>query len=360
MEQLLEHLSPPSNMSSLLSEPTPIASVATPELETTEFQPNSLVLQGNENPIGAVRTVVFPDGTSEKSFVDKMLLTGRKISIVGADNTVIRKGVPVRALTASCTKVRDLLHVRPSVTQYRVYGDVDRNSIEKILDTFTTEKGLEAETVTLTSNGLVKDVLLYQACLSLGITLHHTKPLLNAMRSEITARLLTTDELDTIVNRVPVTDLLAKHLASDLCHRRFEKEIPNIAAFEKWLGNKKRQGLQAAMMNIDQAHKKRRALINLRKSNWRSDSQSWTLEGTKSTLESKKIALKAEFKAEREVSVEVEAAAKVKAKAEAEAKAKANAKVAGEAKAKAEWADLEQEAELEQELEQELKPEMEY
>ena len=193
----------------------------------------------------------------------KHLLVGRRISIVADGKEVIRKGVPMRALRASCTKVNDLLTVKPSITQYRVYGKVDKRSIETLLDMFTTTNCLTATEAKLATDSFVKNVLLYQACLSLGVIYHHIKPLLNVIRAEITARMLTTEKMNTIVKRVSPSDPLFKHLVNDLCHRRFKKHIPDVPAFEKWLGNKK--ALQKMMVEIDQAHKKKREAIKLQK-----------------------------------------------------------------------------------------------
>lgn len=195
------------------------------------------------------------------------LLEGPKISVIGDGNIVIRKGIPLRALVASCTKAHDLLHVKPSVTQFRVYSKLDRESIEQILDQFTTKQGLGSGNFKLTSDNLVKDILMYQACLALGVVYHHTKALLDNLRTEISANLLTKQEMNVITSRIRASDPLFKHLANELCHRRIKERIPDIIAFEKWLRNQK--SLQAAMMVIDQGHKSRRSMINQNKLKWK-------------------------------------------------------------------------------------------
>lgn len=189
------------------------------------------------------------------------LLTGPTFSITGDCNFVIRDNVPIRALVASSTKLHDLLQLRPKATEFRVHGKVDRKSVQRLLNIFTTPYIVEATNITLVGKEFAQDVLLYQACLSLGIFHIHTKPLLDTLRAEISARLLSVEERNTIVNRIPPTDPLFKHLANDLCHRRFKKEIPEIADFERWLGFESRKKLQMMMVEIDQEHKKRREVI---------------------------------------------------------------------------------------------------
>jgi hypothetical protein len=196
------------------------------------------------------------------------LLSGPKISVITDGNVVIRKNVPIRALIASSTKLHDLLLIKPKATQFRIYGTVDHKSVKSLLDMFTTKAGLKVRQVKLGSRDLVKDVLTYQACLALGIYYTHTKPLLNLLSAEITNRLLTREEMDTIISRVPATDPLFKHLANSLCHRRFKKEIDDIVSFERWLGNDRRKVLQNAMIEIDQQHRKRRAAVKTRQEAW--------------------------------------------------------------------------------------------
>jgi hypothetical protein len=187
------------------------------------------------------------------------LLTGRKISIVVDSHVTVRKNVPVRALLAMSTKFCDLLHVKPDATQFRIYHKTDRKSIERLLDIFTTPALVDATEIKLISTSFVEDLLMYEACLSLGVYHAHIKPLLNALCAEISARLLTVEEMNTIANRAAPTDPLFKHLANSLCHRRFKKEIPDILAFERWLSYDKKMALKTMMMEIDQGHKKRRA-----------------------------------------------------------------------------------------------------
>ncbi|KAH4962412.1 hypothetical protein HBI26_128010 [Parastagonospora nodorum] len=193
------------------------------------------------------------------------LLSGPKISIVADSNVVVRDNVPQVALMASSTKLIDLMQTKESVTQYRVFGNVDVESIERLLDIFTTKPGLEAKEVRLTGTNFLQDVLLYQACLSLGIYYVYTKPLLDALRREISARLITEEERNAIVNRTRLPDPLFKHIANDLCHRRIKKEFLDIKAFEKWLGHAKKKTLQSAMTSIDQEHEKRREVFRLGK-----------------------------------------------------------------------------------------------
>ncbi|CBX91665.1 predicted protein [Plenodomus lingam JN3] len=207
-----------------------------------------------------------------KSEERQLLLEGPSISIIADGNIIIRKAVPLRALKASCTKVHDLFQVKPRATQFRVYGKINQESVERLLDILSTENLVDVKDIKLElpSMGFVEGVLMYQACLCLGVIYHHTKPLIDVLCAQVTDRLLTTEEMSTIVNRCPPQDPLFRHLANSLCHRRFKKQIPDVVAFEHWLG--KKPALQKAMSEIDQAHKKRRAAIKKRNCSWRSDS----------------------------------------------------------------------------------------
>jgi hypothetical protein len=184
------------------------------------------------------------------------LLSGPRINIVADGNVIIRKNVPIRALMASSTKLHDLLNVKCLVTQFRVPRNVDRKSIERLLDLLTTGCIVDARTIKLTSRSFFADVLMYQACLALGIDYTHTIPLTRALRAEITARLLTFDEMNAIVECVPATDPLFKHLAHNLWYRRFNREISDILAFEKWLGRYHKRELRSAMIEMDQEREK--------------------------------------------------------------------------------------------------------
>lgn len=229
------------------------------------------IIENEANRTSAVRDALFGDDIPIKQLAEHPLdimtlttekrthlLAGPKISVIADGNVIIRKDVPIRALMATSTKLHDLLHVKPKVTQFRVYGKIDHKSIERLLDIFTTNNVVEAEKIKLTSTHFAQDILLYQACASLGIYYVHVKPLLSALRAETSARPLCVEEVNTILNRVPPTDPLFKHLANDLCHRRFKKEIPDIVAFEKWLGLPSKKVLQNAMVEIDRGHKIRR------------------------------------------------------------------------------------------------------
>jgi hypothetical protein len=174
------------------------------------------------------------------------LLCGPKVTIIADGNVIIRKNVPMRALMASFTKLYDLLNIKCLVTQFRVPSNVDRKSIECLLDLLTTEYIIDARTIKLTSRSFFADVLMYQACLALGIDYTHTIPLTRALRAEITARLLNFDEMNVIVECVPATDPLFRHLARTVWHRRFNQEISDVVAFEKWLGRNHKIELRSA------------------------------------------------------------------------------------------------------------------
>lgn len=241
-------------------------------------------LRDEQDRIAAVRSMLFPESVDIKQLSQHpiniltiqaddrpQLLAGPQIRVIGDGDVMIRKAVPVRALMASCNKVHDLIQTKPFATRFRVHGKLDQKSIETLLDEFTTERLVEASKITLISGKFAGDVLMYQACTSLGVHYAHTNSLLNALRAEITCRVVTTEELNLIANRFSTADPLFKHLANNLCHRRFEGEILDVVVSERWLGNKK--ALQRAMMAIDQAHKKRRQAVEMRKCNWRLDSE---------------------------------------------------------------------------------------
>jgi hypothetical protein len=194
------------------------------------------------------------------------LLLGPKISVVADNNVIIRKDVPLRALTVSSRFVHDLLQIKPDTTEFRVTrmgtsSKVDDKSIEHLLDLLTTQSVIDANGMKLESASLINNILMYQACIALGIHNDYVLPLLRKLKDEVSARLLTVDERNTIINRVRATDPLMKHLAHNLCYRRINKKIDDIKGFEEWLAHKNRKKLQEQMVVIDQVHKKRRADI---------------------------------------------------------------------------------------------------
>ncbi|KAI0579439.1 carbonyl reductase family member 4-like [Pyrenophora tritici-repentis] len=79
------------------------------------------------------------------------------------------------------------------------------------------------------------------------------------------------DEMNAVATRIPNSNPLLKHLANDLCHKRFKKEIPDIVDFEYWLSRNGKEGLKKQMIAIDQEHKKWREAAILRKADWRKD-----------------------------------------------------------------------------------------
>jgi hypothetical protein len=115
-----------------------------------------------------------------------------------------------------------------------------------------------AGTIILTSNNFMSDVLMYQACLALGIHYSHTIPLRYSLRAEITSRMLIFEEMNAVVERTPATDPLFKHLAHNLCHRRLDNDIGDLASFQDWLDCKSRAALRNLMAEIDEEHRKRR------------------------------------------------------------------------------------------------------
>jgi hypothetical protein len=192
----------------------------------------------------------------------KLLFEGPKISVIADGNVIIRKGVPVRALMASCQRVHDLLHVKPRVTQFRVFGNVDVKCIETLLDAFATDKLLDLKHTNLITDSFEQNVLMYQATLALGINYTYTAPLLNSLRDTISSRLLTTSELNTLVHRIPSpTNPLFRDLVNNLCNRRSKKQIPDLAKFEQWLSCKGKEGLKKVMVEIDTKHPAHREAV---------------------------------------------------------------------------------------------------
>jgi hypothetical protein len=244
------------------------------------------VIQSEQDRIAAVRAATkLTKGIAVKKLAEhpinvlalsiddrKLLLEGPKTSIIADGNVIIRKGVPTRALMASCQKVHDTLHVKPRLTQFRVYGKLDLKCIETLLDIFTISTLLDLNDANLTTDSFDKNVLMYQAILALGIHYDHTLPLLNSLRSTISSRLLTTSELDSLTHRISSsTHPLFKHLANDLCHRRFKRQIPDVSKFEQWLSRKGKEGLKKSMIEVDQKHRMHRQAVGRRQCDWRGD-----------------------------------------------------------------------------------------
>ncbi|KAH7070486.1 hypothetical protein BKA63DRAFT_398822, partial [Paraphoma chrysanthemicola] len=184
------------------------------------------------------------------------LLQGGRISVVADGNHVIRKGIPIRALMASSYKLHDLVQVRRPVCRFRVSSKIDQESVIELLDVFTKERVVNFDRINLASGSFARDLLIYQAGYELGIHYAHILPLLNALCWQISARLLTFKELDSIVARVRSTDALFKHLVNDLCYRRFRKRIAETKTFQKWLGRPENRELREMMAEIDQVKKR--------------------------------------------------------------------------------------------------------
>jgi len=200
----------------------------------------------------------------------KVLLEGPTVDLI-ARGIVIRKDVALRALIASCQKANDVVQITPQITRFRMHSHADERSIIRLLDVFTTSKLLRLDRVDLVSGNLRKDVLTYQACLALGIHYTHSAPLLSALCAVVSSRLLSINEFDMLVPRFSPTNPLIKHIAQELCRRRFKKQIPNLLEFENWLNGKGKEGLKKAMAACDKVHKMTRQVITRRKCDWRKD-----------------------------------------------------------------------------------------
>lgn len=238
------------------------------ELSGTPLVRVGRLFREHESRATAVCTVLFPTEIHNKELSERpidilalknaeraLFVEGPKISVIGDGNAVIREGVPLRALMASAAKVHDLFQIKPLTRHFRVYGGVNRESIEALLDIFTTEESVERKNINLTTNSFAKNLLMYQACLSLGILYYHTEPLRKALCAEITAGTPTVHELNTIANLIPSTDLLFKHHSNVMYHQGLRKEILDIAVFLEWLSNKR--VLLNAMVETDQQHMRR-------------------------------------------------------------------------------------------------------
>ncbi|KAF2825037.1 hypothetical protein CC86DRAFT_295892, partial [Ophiobolus disseminans] len=123
---------------------------------------------------------------------------------------------------------------------FRVSHKVDRDTIGRLLDRLAIEQYPKTTTMTLTSCNFLNNVKMYQACLAFGLEYTHTLLRLNALRAEITARVLTFDKpddavegIDRVVTCIPVTNPLSKHLVNTLRHRYDKKEIPNVEAYKE-------------------------------------------------------------------------------------------------------------------------------
>ena len=158
----------------------------------------------------------------------KVLLEGPTADVI-ARGIVIRKDVALRALIATCQKANDVVQITPQITRFRMHSHADERSIVRLLDVFTTSKLLRLDHVNLVSGNLRNDVLTYQACLVLGIHYTHSAPLLSALCAVVSSRFLSINELDMLVPRFSPTNPLIKHIAQDLCRRRYKKQIPRHA-----------------------------------------------------------------------------------------------------------------------------------
>ncbi|KAF1833478.1 hypothetical protein BDW02DRAFT_623615, partial [Decorospora gaudefroyi] len=159
------------------------------------------------------------------------LLEGPKIDIVTDDNYIIREAVPIRALMVSCLKVHDLLDVKPRPAKSCIFGTLDIESVEALLVIFTTDKLLQTNEVNLVTSDFIKDIIMYKISVAFGICHAHTRSLLRSLCDTIQSRLLTRDELDSVVPGLPASGQLFKHHANHLSYQCFKGQIPDILGF---------------------------------------------------------------------------------------------------------------------------------
>ncbi|KAF2875729.1 hypothetical protein BDV95DRAFT_654614 [Massariosphaeria phaeospora] len=200
------------------------------------------------------------DVTTMSKETRRSLLEGPTISVF-VGGALIRKKVPILALGATSSHFKEALQGANNLPEQIDLPNFDFRSVKIVLNALTTEAGIGGDDCVPIDAGanFVADYRIYQVCLGFGAE-KESKNALDRMRDTITARMLSHEEIGIVLEGVTTEnceqDALFMHLAHNLCHRRFKKQIPNIGTFEKYLT--KRPVLKEATLQIDHMHKAKR------------------------------------------------------------------------------------------------------
>jgi hypothetical protein len=73
---------------------------------------------------------------------------------------------------------------------------------------------------------------MYQSCITFGVYGEYVVPLLRKLKGQVSARLLSVEERNAIINRVGASDPLIEILARNLCNNRIKKKMADIKSLE--------------------------------------------------------------------------------------------------------------------------------
>ena len=163
-----------------------------------------------------------------------LLLEGPKVCISVGMKVVIPE-VTLRALSAVSKTAHKHFTKRPNYYELNLpFGSVDKKALEHVIHWLKDVCSTANTYVIPHGRTFTQNVLIYKVCRVLGIN-SNIGHILNAIRDEITTRLLEYKEIHAIVTNLTPSDPVFIHLAHNLTHKRYLKEIPDSECFQAYL-----------------------------------------------------------------------------------------------------------------------------
>lgn len=178
----------------------------------------------------------------------KELFAGPTIAIY-ASGRVWMMHAYKRALMAVSSRARTALMSNPALTsiQFDKCGaDAGVKVLKAIMSTLPHIR-------LPLGHSFVECVKIYQAANAIGVE-EYTNEQLRLLRKTVSNRLLSYAELDAVLQFLSSSDPVFTHVAHNLAHRRFLKQIPDTEAFEAYL--EEHSSLQTAMATIDKNNRR--------------------------------------------------------------------------------------------------------
>lgn len=187
----------------------------------------------------------------------KGLLEGPKIDIYIGNKMVFRSAA-VRAFMAWSPKANTYFRANPT-SQKIVFreGAADPQALVDVLKATITYYGMGGVTPATVRMGTTTTqmVKLCQAGILLGMK-DRVEHVYKRLKHVIATTLPSYEDLDAMLETIPVSDGLFKLLATSLANRRFQKRIPDPKDFETYL--QRQVALKNAMDAIDATHQAER------------------------------------------------------------------------------------------------------
>jgi hypothetical protein len=157
------------------------------------------------------------------------LSQGPKVAIFC--NGKLERTVPKRLLMAYSPVLNKYFTQNPHIHEIRWAGSADSQAILQIIDQLEKADG---QFRMPWAEDFVHGVKLYQAAHLWGFGAY-TGNLLKFLRNSVSHRMISYDELDAVVHRVPQSDQLFLHVAHNIEHQRLNKRISDPERFSRYL-----------------------------------------------------------------------------------------------------------------------------